>query len=59
MLPWLSLAIVAGILLREQWVVRDGALDRLDHAFFTLNSLVGMVMLAGYLVHWVRLRGTV
>jgi 4-hydroxybenzoate polyprenyltransferase len=59
LVPWLALAVVAAILFREQWVVRDGNLEKLDHAFFTLNSLVGLVMLLGYFVHWVRLRGSV
>jgi 4-hydroxybenzoate polyprenyltransferase len=59
LVPWLSLAAVAAILFREQWVVRDGNLEKLDHAFFTLNSLVGLVMLLGYLFHWARLRGTI
>ena len=31
-------AVVAGILAREQWVVRGGRLERIDHAFFTLNN---------------------
>jgi len=57
-LPWLSLAAVAAILCREHWVVREGDLGRLDHAFFTLNSLIGVVMLLGYFVHWARMRGT-
>jgi len=59
LVPWLSLAAVAVILFREQWVVRDGNLEKLNHAFFTMNSLVGMIMLLGYFVHWVRIRGTV
>ena len=46
-LPWLAWAAVAGILAREQWVVRGGRLERIDHAFFTLNSLVGLIFFAG------------
>nr|AGS54235.1 4-hydroxybenzoate polyprenyltransferase [uncultured bacterium contig00163] len=57
--PWLSLAIVAGILFREQWVMKDGSLDRLDHAFFTLNSFVGVVLFLGYFLHWLKMRGTI
>jgi 4-hydroxybenzoate polyprenyltransferase len=51
-LPWLGWAAVAGILAREQWVVRGGRLDRIDHAFFTLNSLVGLIFFAGYGAEW-------
>ncbi|MDR1841461.1 MAG: putative 4-hydroxybenzoate polyprenyltransferase [Holophagales bacterium] len=59
LLPWVSLAIVAGILFREQWVVRNGNLDRLDHAFFTLNSLVGPILFLGFFAHWIRFRGVI
>jgi len=52
-LPWLGWAVVAWILAREQWVVRDGSLERIDHAFFTLNSLVGLIFFAGHLAEWV------
>jgi 4-hydroxybenzoate polyprenyltransferase len=55
-LPWLGWAAVAGILLREQWTVRGGRLDRIDHAFFTLNSLVGLIFFAGHLGEWVLAR---
>jgi len=51
-LPWLAWALVAGILAREQWVVRGGRLERIDHAFFTLNSLVGLIFFLGYLAEW-------
>ncbi len=47
---WLGWLVVAGILVREQWLVRDGRLDRIDEAFFTLNSLVGLVFFAGHLL---------
>jgi 4-hydroxybenzoate polyprenyltransferase len=50
--PWLGWAAVAVILAREQWVVRGGRLDRIDHAFFTLNSLVGLIFFAGHGVEW-------
>jgi 4-hydroxybenzoate polyprenyltransferase len=59
LLPWLSLAVVAGILFREQWVVRNGNLDRVDHAFFTLNSLVGVIFLLGFFAHWIMLRSNI
>jgi len=50
--PWLAWAAVAAILGREQWVVRGGRLDRIDHAFFTLNSLVGLIFFAGHVAEW-------
>ena len=46
--PWASWAAVGAMLAREQWLVRDGDLSRSDHAFFTLNSLIGLVFLAGH-----------
>jgi len=49
-------SLVAGILAREQWVVRGGRLERIDHAFFTLNSLVGLIFFAGHLMEWVVAR---
>jgi len=48
--PWLAWLAVSLILVREQWVMRRGSLERLDHAFFTLNSLVGLIFLAGHLL---------
>ena len=50
--PWVGWMLVAGILIREQWVVRGGRLDRIDHAFFTLNSLVGLLFFAGHAAEW-------
>jgi 4-hydroxybenzoate polyprenyltransferase len=50
--PWLGWAAVAAILAREQWVVRGGRLDRIDHAFFTLNSLVGLTFFLGHAAEW-------
>ena len=53
--PWLGWGLVAGILLREQWLVRGGDLSRMDEAFFTLNALVGLVFLSGHAVElWLR-----
>jgi 4-hydroxybenzoate polyprenyltransferase len=54
--PWLAWAAVAGILAREQWVVRGGRLERIDHAFFTMNSLVSLIFFSGHLVEWVVAR---
>jgi 4-hydroxybenzoate polyprenyltransferase len=59
LLPWLAWGAVAAILLREQWVVRDGKLDRIDHAFFTLNSLVGAIFFLGHLLEWLQGRVSV
>jgi 4-hydroxybenzoate polyprenyltransferase len=56
LLPWLAWAAVAVILAREQWVVRGGRLERIDHAFFTLNSLVGLIFFTGHLAEWVVAR---
>ena len=48
---WISrLFHVAAILLREQWIVRDGDLSRVDEAFFTLNSQVGLIFFTGHLL---------
>ncbi|HWQ10226.1 MAG TPA: UbiA-like polyprenyltransferase [Holophaga sp.] len=54
LLPWLAWTAVGTILFREHWVVRDGSLARIDHAFFTLNSLVGPILLAGFLLEWLH-----
>jgi 4-hydroxybenzoate polyprenyltransferase len=54
LLPWLAWTAVAFILVREQWVVRGGDLQRIDHAFFTLNSLVGLILFAGFLLEWLQ-----
>ena len=53
LMPWLAWAAIAVILAREQWVVRGGRLERIDHAFFTLNSLVGLIFFSGHLAEWV------
>lgn len=53
-LPWLAWAGAAFILGREQWVVREGRLDRIDHAFFTLNSLIGPLIFMGYFLEWLQ-----
>jgi len=52
--PWLAWAAVAVILGREQWLMRRGSLERLDHAFFTLNSLVGLIFLGGHLLQGIQ-----
>jgi 4-hydroxybenzoate polyprenyltransferase len=53
-LGWLGVALMLG---REQWLVRDGRLDRIDEAFFTLNSLVGLVFFIGHAIEWWFARG--
>jgi 4-hydroxybenzoate polyprenyltransferase len=54
--PWAAWATVAVMLGREQWLVRSGDLTRIDQAFFTLNSLVGLVFLVGHAVEYVLAR---
>ena len=49
---WLGWAAVAVMLFREQWLVRGGDLSRIDQAFFTLNSLVGLVFFTGHALEW-------
>lgn len=49
---WLGWVIVAAMLAREQWLVRGGDLSRIDQAFFTLNSLVGLVFFTGHALEW-------
>ncbi|MBI4913284.1 MAG: UbiA family prenyltransferase [Acidobacteria bacterium] len=48
--PWLGWGAIALILVREQWIVREGDLSRVDEAFFTLNSLVGLIFFASHLL---------
>lgn len=47
---WLGWVAVAIMLAREQWLVRGGDLERIDEAFFTLNSLVGLAFFGGHLI---------
>jgi len=50
---WVGWGAVAAMLTREQWLVRTGDLSRIDEAFFTLNSLIGLVFFLGHaLEHW-------
>lgn len=56
--PWLAWTGVAIILAREHWVLRDGNLEQIDHAFFTLNSLIGPLFFLGHLVEWLLVRGS-
>ena len=52
---WMGWVVVACMLAREQWLVRDGDLEHIDEAFFTLNSLVGLAFFGGHLME--RLAG--
>ncbi len=54
--PWFGWSAVAAMLLREQWLVRKGDLSRIDQAFFTLNSLIGLVFLSGHALELVLSR---
>ena len=49
---WAGWTVVVAMLAREQWLVRGGDLTRIDHAFFTLNSLVGLVFFTGHALEW-------
>ncbi len=50
--PWAAWGAVATMLAREQWLVRDGDLSRIDQAFFTLNSLIGVVFFMGHAMEY-------
>jgi 4-hydroxybenzoate polyprenyltransferase len=52
MWPWAGLLVVAAMLAREQWLVRDGDLAHIDQAFFTINSFVGLVFFVGHALEW-------
>ncbi len=54
--PWLAWLAVAGILAREQWLVRRGNLEQINQAFFTMNSLVGLVFFSGHFIEWMLVR---
>lgn len=56
LLPWVGWLLVAGILVREHWVVRGSRLDRIDLAFFTLNSLVGPIFFLSHFLEWLLAR---
>ena len=51
-LPWIGWAVVVAMLAREQWLVQGGDLTRIDQAFFTLNSFVGLVFFLGHALEW-------
>lgn len=41
-LYWVGVAVVAGLLLYEHSLVRDGDLSKLDAAFFTMNGIISL-----------------
>jgi 4-hydroxybenzoate polyprenyltransferase len=53
---WVGWGAVAAMLFREQWLVRNGDLTRIDQAFFTLNSLIGLVFFMGHVLEHVLSR---
>ena len=55
-LSWTAWFVVTIILIREQWVVRKGDLERIDHAFFTLNSMVGVFFFLGHAIELAFIR---
>lgn len=56
--PWLGWLAVAIILAKEQSLVQGGRLDRIDQAFFTMNSLVGLVFFLGHVAEWLMVRSS-
>jgi len=46
----LGVAVMAGLLAWEQTIVRGGDMRRIDKAFFTINSWIGMILLAAVLL---------
>ena len=46
----LGVAVVAGLLVWEQWLVRGGDLRRIRRAFFEINSWIGVVLLSSVLI---------
>ncbi len=50
--PWAGWCVVVAMLAREQWLVRSGDLSHIDQAFFTLNSLIGLVFFTGHVLEW-------
>lgn len=44
---WAFVALAAGLLVYEQWIVRADDLSRVDRAFFTLNGWVGVALFIG------------
>ena len=47
---WLGVAVVAGLLAYEHWLVRPDDLSRLDMAFFTMNGVISVAFFGFVLV---------
>jgi len=47
---WLGVAVVAGLLAYEHWLVRPDDLRRLDMAFFTMNGVISVAFFAFVLI---------
>lgn len=56
LIAWAGWATVTVMLAKEQWLVRGGDLSRIDQAFFTLNSLVGLVFFFAHALEWLLSR---
>lgn len=41
----IGILVVAGMLLYEHWLLRDGSLDKLDAAFFNMNGYISIAIL--------------
>ena len=50
--PWIAWILITLILAREQWIIRKGNLDYINHVFFTLNSMIGVLFFTGHAVGW-------
>ncbi|HYG75855.1 MAG TPA: UbiA-like polyprenyltransferase [Planctomycetota bacterium] len=55
--PWyyVAVALVAGLLLYEHWIVRPTDLSRVNVAFFTINGVVSLLLFAAVLIERVLL----
>lgn len=49
---WLAWAAVVAILVQEHRLVGEGRLERVDAAFFAMNSWVGPIFFVGHLMEW-------
>jgi 4-hydroxybenzoate polyprenyltransferase len=47
---WLGVAVVAGLLAYEHWIVRPDDLRRLDMAFFTMNGVISVAFFGFVLI---------
>jgi 4-hydroxybenzoate polyprenyltransferase len=53
LLSWIAFGLVVTILIKEQWVVRNGSLENIDYAFFALNSFIGIIFFLGHMAEWI------